>query len=328
MNRPLRWGILGAGVIAGAVAVDVAAASSGSVLAAVAARDTARAAAFARRHAVPRAYGSYAELVADPDVDIVYVATTHPQHRDHALLALHAGKNLLLEKPFTLNGQQGRQVINAARNANVFCMEAMWMRMHPLIRRAQALVHGGSIGDVISVHANLSRRVAYDPHHRLFDPAVGGGALLDLGIYPAHLAWLFLGRPDSVHATASLAPTGVDDTVGMRWGYHAGRFAQLASSLSGDDRRGALITGTRGRIVIHPPMQVPTRMTVNTGQADETIHARTPGHGYGPEIAEVERCIRTGLPESPLVPPDHTAAILDVLDDTRRQIGLRYPSDS
>src|SRR6266702_2831836 len=269
MNRPLRWGILGAGVIAGAVAVDVAAASSGSVLAAVAARDTARAAAFARRHAVPRAYGSYAELVADPDVDIVYVATTHPQHRDHALLALHAGKNLLLEKPFTLNGQQGRQVINAARNANVFCMEAMWMRMHPLIRRAQALVHGGSIGDVISVHANLSRRVAYDPHHRLFDPAVGG-----------------------------------------------------------DDRRGALITGTRGRIVIHPPMQVPTRMTVNTGQADETIHARTPGHGYGPEIAEVERCIRTGLPESPLVPLDHTAAILDVLDDTRRQIGLRYPSDS
>jgi predicted dehydrogenase len=306
------------------VATDIAR-SAGSELAAVAARQAARAATFARSLGIPRSYGTYTELVTDAEVDIIYVATTHAQHYEHALLALAAGKHLLLEKPFTLTAQKARHVIATARAADLFCMEAMWMRMHPLIRQAHDITRAGHIGNVLGVHADLSHRVAYDPNHRLFDPAVGGGALLDLGVYPAHLAWMFLGRPDSLHADASFAPTGVDTAITMRWNYKDGRVATLTASLLTDHSPGLVVTGSRGRIVIPSPIQVPTQMTVTTGEAETTSRARLPGNGYGPQITEVERRIQAGETASPLAPLDDTAAVLDMLDHARRQIGLGYP---
>src|SRR5215471_12412397 len=263
----VRWGILGAGGIAGTVGAEIAA-TPGNEVAAVGSRDADRAAALAGRLAAPRCYGSYAELAADPDVDVVYVATTHGQHHEHALLALRAGKPVLVEKAFTLNARQAREVVAEARSRRLFCMEAMWMRLNPLVRTARAVAESGRIGELISVRADLSARFEYDPEHRLYDLAAGGGALLDLGIYPATFTWLFLGRPDSVQAVGSLSPTG-----------------------------------------------------------DEVLPDTLPGRGYGPEVAEVERCLRAGELESPLVPLDETVAILEVLDGVRAQLGVHYPAD-
>jgi predicted dehydrogenase len=323
---PIRWGILGAGGIAATVSSDIAA-SPDSVLQAVGARDAARAAAFAAAHGVARSYGSYAELVADPDVDVVYVATTHAQHHEHALLALGAGKPVLVEKAFTLNARQAREVVRAARTAGLFCMEAMWMRFNPLVRRAQQIATSGRIGSIVSVRADFSRRFPYSPQHRLFDLAAGGGALLDLGIYPVTLAWLFLGHPGGVAVSGKLAETGSDATVAMQWVYPDGAFAQLCTSAVSPSPFGAIVCGTEGWLQFEPEMHRPTRLIVNTPDGDEVLDEPIVGNGYGFQIAEVQRCLRAGETESPLVPLDETVAILELLDEVRAELGVHYPAD-
>lgn len=325
--QTIRWGVLGAGRIATIVAPDIAG-TDGNALQAVAARDAARAAAFAAEHGVASSYGSYEELVADPDVDVVYVATTHARHLEHALLALRAGKPVLVEKAFALNAREAREVVSAAREAQLFCMEAMWLRLQPLIRQTVSLVQDGRIGEVLAVRADLSKLFRYDPHHRLFDLAEGGGALLDLGVYPATFTWLVLGRPDTVLALGSLAPTGTDVTVAMQWGYADGRVAQLHCSAAGPSPFGGLVTGTEGWIRVEPRIHRPTRLVIHSGDADEVIEQPEPeGNGYRFQVAEVARCLRAGELESPLVPLEETVAILAVLDEARRQLGVRYPAD-
>jgi predicted dehydrogenase len=326
-DEPIRWGILGAGAIAATVGADIAA-TPGNVLQAVGARDADRAAAFAAAAGVARSYGSYADLLADPDVDVVYLATTHAQHRDQALLALRAGKPLLVEKAFTLNAAQAREVVAEARARRLFCMEAMWTRLNPLIRHAVEIAHSGRIGEIVGFRGDLSRHFPYDAAHRLYDLAAGGGALLDLGVYPATVAWLFLGRPDTVHAVGSLSPTGSDLTNAMQWGYADGRVAQLYCSAAGESPFAALVTGTAGWISIEPRIHRPTRMVVHDASGDEVIPAEAePGNGYALEVLEVARCLREGILESPLVPLDDTVAILEVLDEARRQLGVHYPAD-
>ena len=329
-DEPIRWGILGAGGIATTVGHDIGL-TPGNVVHAVAARDADRAAAFATVHGVPKSYGSYAELVADPDVDVIYVATTHGQHRDHTLLALRAGKPVLVEKPFTLNAAQAREVIAEARARQLFCMEAMWTRLNPLVRQAVEIAHSGRIGELVAFRGDLSRYFPYDPAHRLYDMLVGGGALLDLGIYPATVAWLFLGRPDTVQAQATLSPTGSDITTVMQWGYDSGALAQLYCSAAGESPFAALINGTAGWISIEPRIHRPERVVIHDASgdsADEVITAaEVSGHGYGYEVEEVARCLRAGQLESPLVPLDETVEILEVLDEVRRLIGVRYAAD-
>jgi predicted dehydrogenase len=326
-DEPIRWGILGAGAIAAQVGADIAA-TPGNVLHAVGAREAERAAAFAAAHGVGRSYGSYAELLADPDVDVVYIATTHGQHHDHALRALRAGKPILVEKAFTLNSAQAREVVAEARARQLFCMEAMWTRLNPLLRHAVDIARSGRIGDVVGFRGDLSRLFPYDPAHRLYDLAAGGGALLDLGVYPANVAWMFLGRPDVVQATGSLSPTGSDVTSAMQWGYADGRVAQLYCSAAGESPFAALVTGTAGWLSIEPRIHRPARLTVHDRTGDEVIAAQDePGNGYALEVLEVQRCLRAGEQESPLVPLDDTVAILDVLDEARRQIGVRYVVD-
>lgn len=328
MTAPVRWGILGAGGAAALVGADIAA-SPDCTLAAVAARDGDRAAAFAQRFGVQRSYGSYAELVADPDVDVVYVATTHAQHHEHALLALRAGKPVLVEKAFALNARQAREVIEEAGRRQLFCMEAMWLRLHPLVRQAHEIAASGRIGDVVGVRADLSKRFDYDPSGRLFDLAAGGGALLDLGVYAAHFAWLLLGRPDTVTAAGSLAPTGADVTVAMQWGYRDGRVAHLFCSAATDSPYAALINGTQGWIRLDPRLHRGTTLTVHTADGDEVISAPpVEGNGYRAEVAEVVRCLRSGALESPVVPLADTVGILAVLDEARRQVGARYGADA
>src|SRR3954447_25224583 len=200
MPEPIRWGIIGAGGIADHVCEDLAV-TKGTVIEAVGARDRGRAADFAARHGAVSSYGSYQELVDDVDVDVVYITTTHPYHRDQALLAIDAGKPVLIEKPLCLNAADARTVFEAAREAGVFAMEAMWMRTNPLIRKAVDLVAEGAIGDIRGVRDEFGLGLPYDATHRLYDLGNGGGGLLDLGVYPTTFAYLFLGRPDEVRTT-------------------------------------------------------------------------------------------------------------------------------
>jgi predicted dehydrogenase len=325
-SRPVRWGILGAGNIARVVGGEIAA-SPGSELVAVAARDGARARAFAEQLGIPRSYGGYQELVADPEVDVVYIATTHGQHHEHALLALEAGKPLLVEKAFALNARQAREIVAAARARDLFCMEAMWMRFNPLIRKAVDLATSGAIGDLIAVRADLSAQFPFDPKHRLFDLAAGGGALLDLGVYPVHFTWMVLGRPLRVDATGALSPTGSDSTAAMQWGYDDGRFAHVACTALARNPATGLITGTAGWIRIGDRLHRPDSITVQSAAGQEVVRHTDSGHGYGPEVAEVERCLRAGETESPVMPLDETVAILELIDSVRAQLGARYAAD-
>jgi predicted dehydrogenase len=175
--------------------------------------------------------------------------------------------------------------------------------------------------------ADLSARFEYDPAHRLYDLAAGGGALLDLGIYPATFAWLFLGRPDTVQATGSRSPTGSDASVAVQWGYPDERFAQIASTTLGQNPLAGLIAGTEGWISVNGRVSRPTSITIHDATGDEVLPDTLPGRGYGPEVAEVERCLRAGELESPLVPLDETVAILEVLDGVREQLGVEYEAD-
>jgi predicted dehydrogenase len=326
-DDPIRWGILGAGGIAALVGADIAA-SPGSKIVAVGARDASRAATFAAALGIPRSYGSYAELVADEGVDVVYVATTHAHHHEHALLALRAGKPVLVEKAFTLNAREAREVVAEARARKLFCMEAMWTRLNPLIRQAVALTAAGAIGEVLAVRTDLSKLFPYDPAHRIYDLAAGGGALLDLGVYPATVAWMLLGRPDEVQALGTLAPTGADVTVSQQWRYDRGPIAQLFCSAGGPSPFGGLINGSDGWISIEPRLHRPDRIRVQRGTEIELIKQEPiPGNGYLLEVEEVERCLREGRTESEHIRLDDTVGLLDVLDEVRRQLGVRYPAD-
>ncbi|MEA2207481.1 MAG: hypothetical protein QOE77_4257 [Blastocatellia bacterium] len=328
---PIRWGVLGAGGIAAKFCADLTR-TPGNTLAAVAARDAGRAADFAARFGAPRSYGSYAELAEDPDCDVVYIATTHPGHREQALLAIAAGKAVLIEKPVCLNAADAREVFAAAAAAGVFAMEAMWMRTNPLIRKAQELVAGSAIGELASVRAELGLGRPFDPAHRLYDLANGGGALLDLGIYPVTFAWIFGGPPQSVAVTGTLAATGSDATVAMQWGYPDGRDAQLWCSAPLAAPFRALVVGTEGWIRTEGRFYRPSALTVHVGGADgQESRLDDPlgpdSFGYSPEIAEVARCLRAGLTESPLVPVSDTIAILELLDGARAELGVRYPGE-
>ena len=326
MADVIRWGVLGAGGIAHTVGPDIAA-TPGNEVAAVGARSTQRAAALAEQLGASRSYGSYDELVADPDLDVIYIATTHAQHHEQALLALRAGKPVLIEKAFTLNARQAREVVAEARERRLFCMEGMWMRLNPLIIQAQQIAASGRIGELISVHADLSRQFPYDPTHRLYDLAAGGGALLDLGVYPATFAWLFLGRPDVVQTTGALAPTGADASVAMQWGYRGGRFAQISCSAQGTNPLTGLVAGTKGWISIGGRVHRAPYITVHDDDGEQVLEQTVIGGGFDHEVAEVARCLRAGEPESPRLPLDDTIAVLEVLDEARAQLGVRYPAD-
>jgi len=324
VGRPIRWGFLGAGGIAASMAADLH--DGNNMLYAVAARDADRAAAFATRFGANHSYGDYRAVVEDPDVDIVYVATTHPFHREQALMAIDAGKHVLIEKPLTLNATQAREVLTAAREKGVFAMEAVWMRANPLILKAQEIVAQGLIGEVVSAHADFSAEFPFDPTHRLYDMANGGGALLDLGVYPMHFALLFLGRPDTQQVLGTLSPTGSDAAVALQWGYASGATAQLRCATTALTPGRATIAGTAGSISVEPWFLNPERLVVTTSEGKSRIEGE--GTAYGPQIEEVERCLREGLLESPVAPHADTIAILELIDQARADLGVRYPGEA
>lgn len=327
-DRPVRWGFVGAGAIADKFARDMAASKS-NTLAAVAARSLTRAQAFAMQHGAERAYGNYQQLVDDPAVDVVYIATTHPQHYDQALMAIEAGKPVLIEKPVCLNAAQTLQVFKAAEAAGVFAMEAMWMRLNPLIRTAQSMIANDAIGKIESVTAEMTLGMSFNPQHRLFDRANGGGSLLDLGIYPLTFAWIFLGKPNNIQLSGRVGASDVDETVAMLCDYDSGATAQLFCSATIPGPYRGLIQGSKGWIRTEGRFHRPSALTVQRAK-EQTVIADPLDQtllGYLPQIEEVERCLRAGELTSPLVPPIETVAIMSLIDDMRASLGVKYPSE-
>ena len=323
-GQKVRWGILGPGGIASTFAADLPLVE-GAELAAVASRSKASAEAFAERHGFARAHGSYAELAADEDVDIVYVATPHAFHLDAALLCAEAGKAVLVEKPITLDLPSAARLVQVARTHDVFLMEAMWMRCNPAIRRIAELVAEGAIGAVSAIHADFGLQGPFDASHRLRDPKLGGGALLDLGVYPIHLVHLILGVPATAHAWAHLTPEGVDENTGVLLGYSSGAVAALTCSINGASRNAASITGTDGRIDLPEGFMVPRSFVLNRPDREpETFELPFEGNGYQFEAAEAQRCLLAGAKESPLVPHNTTLEVMGLLDALRDEIGVAY----
>ncbi|NUR06267.1 MAG: Gfo/Idh/MocA family oxidoreductase [Nocardioidaceae bacterium] len=336
-DRPVRWGIVSTGKIATAFVKDLALLDDCEV-AAVGARRQESADAFAAEHGIARAYGDYRALVADPDVDVVYVGTPHSLHREHVELAFDAGKPVLCEKALTLTAADAQALVDRARAENLFLMEAMWMRCQPLVRRLRQLVHAGALGAVRQVRADLGFVVDRPPTDRLLDPALGGGALLDMGIYPLTFASLFLGEPATVSATASLSESGVDLNLAVGLGYESGAVAALTASMTSWSPRSASIATDVGRIDLPAPFHHPTTVTwtplvgdpdFDVPPAPRELKDEAPlGVGYTHEAREVVRCLRNGETESPLVPLDDTVALMRQMDRIRELVGVRYPADA
>jgi predicted dehydrogenase len=319
MSEPLRWGFIGTGWIADSFAADLAFTDSSRVVA-VGSRQMETADRFADRFDIPNRHGSYEALVADPEVDIVYVATPHPMHHPDTLLALRAGKPVLVEKPFTMNAIEARELVAVARAKKLFLMEAMWTRFLPHIAEIRRLLAGGALGDIVTVSADHGQWFEKDPDFRLFTPELGGGALLDLGVYPVSFASMVLGTPKKIVTLIEPTFTGVDGQTSMLFGYAGGAQAILTcTSLARSSTRAAIV-GSEARIEIDGDFYTPTSFTLITRAGDRTrFEEPHGGRGLWHQADEVARCLREGLLESPLMPLDESISIMETMDTVLTQ---------
>lgn len=329
MDAPsLRWGIIAPGGIARTFAQALTARTSQGIVA-VGSRNVQRAQEFVDEFASgATAYGSYGELVADDDVDVVYVASPHSEHRDHALLAIEAGKHVLVEKAFTRNAAEAREVLEAAERAGVFVMEAMWSRFLPHYDVIRQAIDAGLIGDVRWIAADHGQALYPEGPQRLSDPALAGGALLDLGIYPLSFAAMLMPQVDDVVATGILTPQGVDEceTITLRGG---GSIAGLGTTMATQTPNTAVVAGTEGRLELDGWFYFPTqvRLVSNDGEVLDTFDGADDLHALHFEAVEVARCISDGRRESPLMPHAETLRVMGLMDEIRRQLGVVYPGE-
>ena len=331
MANAVRWGILGTGKIARAFAnalKDV----PDAVLAAVASRSLDKAQAFAQEFAqgshTASAYGSYQELADAAGIDLVYVATPHPQHADNALMALRAGKGVLVEKPFTMNLREAEQVVTLARSRRLFLMEAMWTRYLPAFDEVRRIIASGEIGTVRQVVADFGFTANFGAEHRVFNPELGGGALLDLGIYPLSIATALLGPVAEIKAQATLGDTGVDVQTGFTLRHEGGALAVCSCSFQARTPCELTVSGSRGHVRMNTMFHRATSVTVSLDDGStRTVDTPYLGNGYVHEVIEAQRCFRAGLLESPGMRLEETLALMGVMDEIRRQVGLAYESD-
>lgn len=327
MTDVIRWGILGTGKIARAFA-NALKDTPDAVLAAVGSRSSDSAAAFGAEFGVVHTYGSYEALAAAPGIDIVYIATPHPMHAENATLLLHAGKAVLCEKPFTMNRREAEQVIALARAKNLFLMEAMWTRFMPALAEVKRVIASGEIGPVQHIMADFGFAASKDPAHRVNNPDLGGGALLDLGIYPLSISAALLGPVASVRASAELGETGVDLQTSFTLMHEGGGMSVCSCSFKARTPAELTVAGELGFVRMNSQFHRTTSVTVwLTDGATRTIETPFLGNGYVHEAIEAGRCLRAGLIESPDMTHDETRALMSVMDSIRAQIGVRYPVD-
>jgi predicted dehydrogenase len=333
-GQTLRWGVVATGGIAQSVTRDLALLADAELYA-VSSRSQASADAFAAEYGFATAYGDdaggagYHRLLADESVDVVYVATPHAQHYEVALAALTAGKHVLCEKALTINAREAAELVALARSKKLFMMEAMWSRFLPSMQRAFDIAASGELGTVQWVTADLGFPAVYSPSARLWALNDGGGALLDLAVYPLLWALGTLGFPQTVSATGSVNDDGVDAQNALTLGYHHGAQAQLTSSLTAYGPRAATIAGSLGYLQTIGSVNNPKEIHVRIGMAKpRTEHFDVVGRGYSYELREVTRCIQQGLTESPVMPLEDSLNIMRLFDGVRAQLGVSYPNDA
>jgi predicted dehydrogenase len=325
----IRWGIIGCGKIADKFASDLKLTQNG-ILVAVASKDIIRAKKFGEKYNVSKAYGNYEELVKNPEVDAIYIATTHNFHHPNTLLCLEHQKAVLCEKPLAINAKQVKEMVDLARRKKVFFMEALWTKFLPHFQIVSSMVQEGKLGKMQSMQVNFGFK-PYDPiPDRLFNPELGGGSLLDIGIYNVFMALSLMGKPDGIHASMSPAPTGVDEQCAVTFTYKNGGFAQLLSSLSSNLATSCDIAGTMGRIHLSNRFYEPSTIinyypsSFNSGTIIPCTKPK--GWGYHEQISHVNLCISKGLTESPIMTHDDSLLLMTTLDEIRIKAGIKYMS--
>jgi len=316
-----NWGIIGMGRIAHKFAQDLQLLPNARLWA-VASQDTTRAAAFAGQYKAPHHYGSYEAILSCPELDVVYIATPHVTHCSNTLMCLEAGIPVLCEKPLAMNAAEAESMVQTARQRQVFLMEAMWTRFLPATLQMLKWIEEGRIGEVISVKADFGFRAPFDPQSRIYNKALGGGALLDIGIYPAFLSLLLLGPPTTIKALAHIGPTGVDLEVGAVMSFPGGRMAHLHTTVLANTKTEAFVYGSEGTIHLHTRWHHASRLSLlKEGKRPEEVHFEEKGGGYHHEATEVMRCLDMGLKESPLLPLSFSRQLMQLLDDIQAAAG-------
>jgi predicted dehydrogenase len=314
MPELLRWGIIGTGGIARSFVTDVQKAGAGRIVA-VGSRQQQTAERFAATHSIEMAYPSYEAMVSDPAVDAVYVATPHPMHHANALLALQAGKAVLVEKAFTMTAAEARDLVTTARRAGLFLMEAMWTRFLPQVAEIRRLLAEGVLGELVTVSGDHGQWFESDPAFRLFAPELGGGALLDLGVYPVSFASMVLGPPDRIVSLSTPAFTGVDGQTSILLGHPGGAHAVINCTSLARTPTIATIVGTDGRLEIDGAFYANNGFTLVPRKGERVRFEPThTGRGHWYQAAEVAKCRQEGRLESPLMPLDETVSIMETMD--------------
>ncbi len=323
-----RWGIMAPGKIAHKF-VGGLQRIPGAEIYAIGSRSAERAGSFARQYGAAKSYGSYIELAGDEDVDIIYIASPHPVHYENALMCLEHGKAVLCEKPFTMNLRQLRHLVDTARTNRVFLMEALWTRFLPTMEKILEVRDSGTLGSIRFINADFGFKGDYDPANRLFNPALGGGALLDIGIYPVFLAMLLLGKPPEITATSQMAETGVDASTSMIFSYADGQMANLSCTYMANTPIQADIIFEKGIVHIDPKWFCPTSIIISgeDGKEDRFQYEER-GNGYQYQAIECMRCLDAGMTESPLMSLEFSLELMGTLDRIREICGIRYPDDS
>ena len=325
-SETINWGIIGPGNIANRFADGLATVPSAK-LHAVGSRTQKKADEFADKHGAPKRYASYEALAQDPDVQAVYIATPHPQHKAAALLCLKHGKAVLLEKPFTVNAKEAAEVIDFARAQNVFIMEAMWARFFPAMVKVRELIASGTIGEIRMVQADFGFRTGVDPEGRLFNLALAGGGLLDVGVYPISLASMLLGTPTDISGLAQIGETGIDEMAAITLKYAGGQLASIVTGVRVNTPQEATIFGTDGSIKLHAPFWNLSHLTLSANGKTEELSIPYENGGFNYEAQEVMDCLRAGKTESAIMPLDETLSIMRTMDTLRAQWGLKYPME-
>ncbi|MCH2192822.1 Gfo/Idh/MocA family oxidoreductase [Kordia sp.] len=323
MSQKVRWGIIGLGKIAHNFAFDLRI-SETAVLQGVASRSIEKATKFAKKFKAQKAYGSYEALVKDPDIDVIYIATPHVLHFENTMLCLQYKKAVLCEKPLGINLTQVQTMIQEAKSQNVFLMEAIWTRFMPSYQKVLELLNDGAIGDVISIRADFGFQTTFDPEGRLYNKKLGGGSLLDIGIYPIFLSLLVLGMPSDINAMARMTNTNVDSFIAMLFEYKNDAKAVLESTFEVDTPTEAYIFGTKGKIKLHRRFHHANTITLYKNGEETVFQLPHSGIGYIHEIEAVNENIRNGDTENSKLPLAFSEQLITIIDQVKAKIGLWY----
>jgi predicted dehydrogenase len=326
MGKIVNWGILGTGRIAGQFAEALKHVPNAKLVG-VGSRSFEKANEFGQKFNIAHIHDSYLGLVTDRDIDIVYIATPHVLHCENTLLCLNNGKAVLCEKPFAINEKEVQQMIQKARENNLFLMEALWTRFLPSVIKAEELIRDGKLGELIHIKSDFGFKAKFDPTGRIFNNELGGGSLLDIGIYPVFIALLLLGVPDELNSKAILSDQGIDTSLSVNFKYNTGKLASLYSTILAETAIETDICGTLGRIRFNRKWHNPTSLVFSSNNHEEQYTFKIKGNGYEYEAAEATRCFREGLIESPLLPHQFSIQLIRLLDQIRSQNGIKYKSD-